>query len=183
VQTTKVSYLKDMLNFIKQIEMAIPKLTQLLFSKTQTDVIEVISFFVTCYQHGFIDMLFGIRKMLTLLLTSEKTISDAVINAYRQLYLDNSASDPVHTAMGLIKLTYSLTISEYNALEQLIGAFAETDEVINKIAQVLWEIFAQKSQVNQIKDEDACGALILLSMIIKKQPLKGEILKILILKI
>ncbi len=183
MQTTKVSYLKDMLNFIKQIEMAIPKLTQLLFSKTQTDVIEVISFFVTCYQHGFIDMLFGIRKMLTLLLTSEKTISDAVINAYRQLYLDNSASDPVHTAMGLIKLTYSLTISEYNALEQLIGAFAETDEVINKIAQVLWEIFAQKSQVNQIKDEDACGALILLSMIIKKQPLKGEILKILILKI
>ena len=53
---------------------AIPKISRLLFSKVQTDVLEVITFFVTCYEHGLIDMLFGIRKMLALVSYAEKTI-------------------------------------------------------------------------------------------------------------
>ena len=87
VQKTKVKYLSSMMEFLRQIEAAIPKLTQLLFSKTQTDVIEVISFFVTCYEHGLSDMLMGIRKMLSLILFAEATIKDAVIEAYKRLYL------------------------------------------------------------------------------------------------
>ncbi len=69
------------------IKSAIPKLSRLLFSKTQTDVLEVISFFVTCYEHGLTDMVFGIRKMLSLVLYAEKTIKDAVVSAYKRLYL------------------------------------------------------------------------------------------------
>jgi condensin complex subunit 1 len=177
VQTTKVTYLKDMITFIKQIETAIPKLTQLLFSKTQTDVIEVISFFVTCYEHGLVDMLFGIRKMLSLILNSEKTIKDAVVDAYRKLYLDKNLlkQNPIHIVKQLIKLTTNLTICEYEALEQLIGELTDSGEIDNQLIQIMWEFFAQRSETNAITTEQSIGALILLSMIIKKLPSKGKV--------
>ncbi|RNA14671.1 condensin complex subunit 1, partial [Brachionus plicatilis] len=130
IQKSKINYLKDMLGFVNQIETAIPKLSKLLFSKTQTDVLEVISFFVTCYEHGFTDMLFGIRKMLALVLNSEKTVKDAVINAYKRLYLkSDSRQQPFSVAKQLLKLTQDLTICERGALEELIGEFVINGEL------------------------------------------------------
>lgn len=41
VQKSKINYLKDTLVFISEIDAAIPKLCKMLFSKTQTDVLEV----------------------------------------------------------------------------------------------------------------------------------------------
>jgi len=46
VQKSKVNYLKDTLAFISEIDAALPKLCKMLFSKTQTDVLEVEIFFV-----------------------------------------------------------------------------------------------------------------------------------------
>lgn len=174
IQTSKVNYLKDMMSFVKQIEAAIPKLSRLLFSKTQTDVLEVISFFVTCYEHGLVDMLFGIRKMLSLVLYSEKTIKDAVINAYKRLYLtpkSTTAQTPVQIAKQLIKLTQDLSLCERDALEELIGEFSATGELDNSVIKVFWEIFASADQPAQHK----LYALILLGMIIKKVPEKGKV--------
>jgi condensin complex subunit 1 len=174
IQTSKVNYLKDMMSFVKQIEAAIPKLSRLLFSKTQTDVLEVISFFVTCYEHGLVDMLFGIRKMLSLVLYSEKTIKDAVINAYKRLYLtpkSATAQTPVQIAKQLIKLTQDLSLCERDALEELIGEFSATGELDNAVIKVFWEIFASADQPAQHK----LYALILLGMIIKKVPEKGKV--------
>lgn len=179
IQTSKVNYLKDMLSFVKQLEAAIPKISKLLFSKTQTDVLEVISFFVTCYEHGLNDMLFGIRKMLSLVMYAEKTVKDAVVNAYKRLYLspstggkgaaDNAAS-PIQIAKQLIKLTQDLTICERDALEELIGEFASSGELDNAVIQVLWEIFANV----EMNPQNRLNALILLGMVIKKIPEKGR---------
>jgi condensin complex subunit 1 len=174
LQTSKVNYLKDMMTFIKQIQTAIPQLTRLLFSKTQTDVLEVISFFVTCYEHGLVDMLFGIRKMLSLVLYAEKTIKDAVVNAYKRLYLTNvqtsGGNSSVMIAKSLIKLVQDLSVCERDALEELIGEFSSSGELGNSVIKVLWEIFASPEQQPQSK----VYALILLSMIIKKIPEKGR---------
>ena len=82
-QTSKVNYLKDTHDFIKHIETAIPNISRLLFSKVQTDVLEVISFFVTCYEHGLVDMLTGIRKMLCLVSNSEKTVKGTLTFIYK----------------------------------------------------------------------------------------------------
>lgn len=171
LQKSKVNYLKDTLEFIRQIESAIPKLSRLLFSKTQTDVLEVISFFVTCYEHGLSDMLFGIRKMLSLVLHAEKTIKDAVVNAYKRLYLTNTDNNGLSVAKQLIKLVQDLTICERDALEELIGEFALSGELDNSIIQILWEIFANNDPQQH---QNSLNALILLGMIIKKIPEKGR---------
>lgn len=169
IQTSKVNYLKDMFSFVTQIQAAIPKLSKILFSKTQTDVLEVISFFVTCFEHGFTDMLSGIRKMLSVMLYSEKTIKDAVVNAYKRLYL-NKEHTAVQKAKQLIKLVQDLTVCERVALEELIGEFAISNELDTSVIQILWEIFATTDQPAQ----NRLHALIILSMVIKKIPSKGR---------
>jgi condensin complex subunit 1 len=172
VQKSKVNYLKDMHKFVKQIESAIPKLSSLLFSKTQTDVLEVISFFVTCYEHGLSDMLLGIRKMLSLIMFAEKTIKDAVVAAYKRLYLSTPNSNPLQIAKQLIKLVNDLTLCERDALEELIGEFINTGELNNNVVQVLWELFTNNDP--QVSATYSHNALILLGMIIKKVPEKGR---------
>ncbi|CAF0903319.1 unnamed protein product [Brachionus calyciflorus] len=171
IQKSKVNYLKDMLSFVNQIETAIPKLSKLLFSKTQTDVLEVISFFVTCYEHGFTDMLFGIRKMLALIVNSEKTIKDAVINAYKRLYLKSeSRHNPLQIAKHLLKLTEDLSICERGALEELIGEFVINGELEGSVIQIFWELFSDLEKPVQTRFH----SILLLSMIIKKIPGKGR---------
>jgi hypothetical protein len=188
VQTSKVNYLKDMLSFVNQIDAAIPKISRLLFSKTQTDVLEVISFFVTCYEHGFNDMLFGIRKMLALAFNSEKTIKDAVVQAYKKLYLSASDSDtdsitaPIRIAKQLLKLVRDLTICERDSLEELVGEFAITNELDNSVIKVWWEFLATSTdaalagsaQENTNADDYRLNSIILLGMVIKRVPAKGR---------
>lgn len=171
-QTSKVNYLKDTHDFIKHIESAIPKISRLLFSNTQTDVLEVISFFVTCFEAGLMDMVTGIRKMLALVTQSEKNIKDAVVNAYKRLYLKPVGnSTPVSIAKNLMKLVQDLTCYEREALEELMGEFTASGELDNAVIQILWEFFANNDQASS---NARLNALILLGMIVKRVPEKGR---------
>lgn len=171
-QTSKVNYLKDTHDFIKHIESAIPKISRLLFSNTQTDVLEVISFFVTCFEAGLMDMVTGIRKMLALVTHSEKNIKDAVVNAYKRLYLKPVGnSTPVSIAKNLMKLVQDLTCYEREALEELMGEFTDSGELDNAVIQILWEFFANNDQASS---NARLNALILLGMIVKRVPEKGR---------
>ena len=84
--------------------------------------------------------------MLTLILNSEKTVKDAVINAYRRLYLDKNTlpNSPIDAVKQLIKLTSNLTICEYEALEQLIGELTDSGEIESSLIQIMWEISRKK---------------------------------------
>lgn len=48
---------------------------------------EAIEFFVTVSQFGVPQALLGVRRMLPLIWSKEPGIKEAVLNAYRQLYL------------------------------------------------------------------------------------------------
>lgn len=51
---------------------------------------EAIEFFVTVSQFGVPHALLGVRRMLPLIWSKEPGIKEAVLNAYRQLYLSPS---------------------------------------------------------------------------------------------
>lgn len=51
---------------------------------------EAIEFFVTVSQFGVPQALVGIRRMLPLVWSREPGIKEAVVNAYRRLYLSPS---------------------------------------------------------------------------------------------
>lgn len=49
---------------------------------------EVIEFFVMVFQFGVPQALFGVRRMLPLIWSKEPGVREAVLNAFRQLYLN-----------------------------------------------------------------------------------------------
>lgn len=49
---------------------------------------EVIEFFVMVFQFGVPQAVFGVRHMLPLIWSKEPGVREAVLNAYRQLYLN-----------------------------------------------------------------------------------------------
>ena len=81
-------FFQDSLTFIGQIEKAVPVVCQLLGSQNTTDVMEAIEFFVTSFEFGVANAMMGIRRMLVLIWSKENNIKDAVVAAYKRLYLN-----------------------------------------------------------------------------------------------
>jgi len=114
-------------------------------------------------------MVVGIRKMLALMLYAEKTIKEAVTEAYKELYLDHELSH-LEKAKKLLKLVQDMSVCEREALGELIGEFARTGLLPNEVVQILWEIFSSPEQ----SPKHRLGAIILLGMVIKKLPNRGK---------
>jgi len=116
-------------------------------------------------------MLIGIREMLSLVLNAEKTIKDAVVNAYKQLYFKNKNSDSLIVTNQLIKLVKDLNKNEPDAFEELVCEFVSSGELDNSIIEILFEILANNDPQ---QDQNRLNVLILLGMIINRIPEKGR---------
>ena len=82
-----VSLLQNSLSFATQIQQCIPVICQLLGSKNSTDVLEAIQFFVTAVQFGVSAAGIGVRRAITLVWSQEQTVREALVEAYRELYI------------------------------------------------------------------------------------------------
>lgn len=79
---------QDGVSFAQQVNKAIPTICCLLGSRTNSDVLEGIQFFVTAFEFGVQNALMGVRKMLLLIWSKQNGIKEAVVNAYKRLYLN-----------------------------------------------------------------------------------------------
>ena len=86
--------LQDSMSFVVQVQRAVPVIVQLLGSRNVTDVLEAIDFFVTGFEFGLSNAMVGIRKMLVLIWSKEAGVKEAVVNAYRRLYLTPQGGNP-----------------------------------------------------------------------------------------
>ena len=92
---------QDSLLFITLLKQAIPTISQLLGSKSSTDVLEAINFFVAGHEFGVGDTTIGIRRMMLLVWSKEQTVKEAVVSAYRQLYLSPDANSSRYSSRCL----------------------------------------------------------------------------------
>lgn len=74
------------MTFAKQVREVIPVLCELLYSRTSSDVLEAVAFFVSAHRFGVEDASLGIRKMLPLVWSGEASVRDAVLGSYRDIY-------------------------------------------------------------------------------------------------
>lgn len=92
-------YYTDALQFINQIEGAIPTLCQLLASTSKSEVLESMKFFRTAYEYDIESSEKGIKQMLHLIWTKDnnatteegmegRTVRGNLIDVYRTLYFD-----------------------------------------------------------------------------------------------
>ena len=81
------------MNFTSSIQKCIPTICHLLGSKNVSDVLEAIDFFVTGYEFGVNNAMVGIRGMLVLIWSKEQNVKEAVVTAYKRLYLNPDGSN------------------------------------------------------------------------------------------
>ncbi|CDQ86868.1 unnamed protein product [Oncorhynchus mykiss] len=87
-QEMLLQYLKDTESFALQVERAIAVINTMLYWKTTSVVQEAVQFCVTVCEFSVANSLTGVRKMLPLVWSTGAAIKDAVVQAYRRLYLN-----------------------------------------------------------------------------------------------
>lgn len=82
-----VRFLEDTLEFSRLVVNAVPKLQDLLMSKTDSDSTEAINFFTSAYLFGVKNTESGMRQMLYLVWATAKDKREPVREAYRNVLL------------------------------------------------------------------------------------------------
>ena len=139
-QRLLVQYLSDSVKFSKIIHKSLPVVAQLLGSKQSSDILEAIEFFVSAFEFGLLNAMIGVRRMLALIWSQEKTIKDAVVAAYKRLYINvesnNQRTASAAIAKNLIALVIGATLGEETSLEKLISEFVTSKEIGKGVFQV-----------------------------------------------
>ena len=169
-------YYRDAQRFVEQINGSIPMVCQLLASKTKSDVVESIQFFVEAYRHGVTRAQDGIKRMVHLIWSKDmgdsesKSIKEYLVNAYQQLYIDVAAEnekDAVRSIVrNLITLTFNSTLADLTSLEQLLAVMKAKDLIPDQVEQHLWSVYGTTKQA--IPTEQRRGAIIVLGMLAKE---------------
>jgi len=166
-QQMVVQFLKDYVHFQTQMEKAIPTVCQLLGSKTISDVNESIEFFVVASEFGLRSAILGVRRMLVLIWSRDNAVRDAVVEAYKGLYLDpeapNARAKAALIVKNLITLTQGASIGDLTSLEQLMSELMKGRLIPSSVIKLLWEKFTMKAP--HTTAEESRAALMLLGML------------------
>ncbi|XP_020849891.1 condensin complex subunit 1 isoform X2 [Phascolarctos cinereus] len=170
-QEMLVQYLQDAYNFSLQVTEAIGIISKMMYENTTSVVQEVIEFFVMVYQFGVPQALLGVRRMLPLVWSKEPGVREAVLNAYRQLYLHpkgDSARDKAQTLIeNLSLLLVDASVGTIQCLEEILCEFVQKGELKPAVTQLLWEHVTEKVPCSPL---ERCSSVMLLGMMAKGKP-------------
>ncbi|CAL8360392.1 unnamed protein product [Arctogadus glacialis] len=165
-QEMLVQYLKDTQSFALQVERAIAVINTMLYCKTTSVVQEAVQFCVTVCEFSVANSLSGVRRMLPLVWSTDPTIKDAVVQAYRRLYLNpqgDSTRAKAHTLVdSLSELMVDASLGTIQCLEEIVQEFfGSSSSLQSTVVQVLWERFTGKRETSPLHRR---AAVILLGM-------------------
>ncbi|CAH8504237.1 unnamed protein product [Schistosoma rodhaini] len=179
-QRACVAYLLETSSFISHIQTAIKDFQSMLSSKTISDVIEAIEFFVIAKQAGIKGLENGIRLLLTLIWSQEETIKKAVIEACQKLYLQPDSeeyfkSDGTLTIEGADIVATNLSnfirdseMGDLVSMERIIQQLIASNQFDSTLIDHLWQRFIQSaSRTDKDSSDDAKSMLLIIKMIVK----------------
>ncbi|KAF4804884.1 Condensin complex subunit 1 [Turdus rufiventris] len=170
-QEMLVQYLQDAYNFSVKITEALNLISKMMYENSVSVVQEAIEFFVTVSQFGVPQALLGVRRMLPLIWSKEPGIKEAVLNAYRQLYLSLSEDSERAKAQALVHslslIMVDASLGTIQCLEEIISEFVQKDEIKPAVTQLLWERFTEKSPCSLLERR---AAVMLLGMMARGKP-------------
>ncbi|XP_068932976.1 condensin complex subunit 1, partial [Petaurus breviceps papuanus] len=170
-QEMLVQYLQDAYNFSLQVTEAIGIISKMMYENTTSVVQEVIEFFVMVYQFGVPQALLGVRRMLPLVWSKEPGVREAVLNAYRQLYLHPKGDSARGKAQTLIQnlslLLVDASVGTIQCLEEILCEFVQKGELKPAVTQLLWERVTEKVSCSPL---ERCASVMLLGMMAKGKP-------------
>ncbi|TMW44076.1 hypothetical protein DOY81_010846, partial [Sarcophaga bullata] len=146
-QIKTVQFLQDSIEFSKVVSRAMPKLQEMLLSKTNSDVYEAVDLFTTGYMFGIKGTENGMRQMLYLVWSSDKEKRDAVSDAYKKVLFTTDQTGRAHAVrvvQNLSRFLEGLEYGHYTALECLVKEWVSSEDIDGLIIQVLFERFTLK---------------------------------------
>ena len=179
------TYLKVSISFIELIHSAFSTLVQLLGSKNATDTLETIDFFQVAFSFNIEEARVGLEKAIMLLSRDNKTIKEAIVDAYNKTYLrvppqieSNKKQGAMFVANNLIQLTKNASLGFLTSMELLVKELMNEKFVSKNVIKALWEIFEAGATLKEplvvsIREnvESNCkGALMVLSMLGEMDP-------------
>ncbi|KAM6910278.1 condensin complex subunit 1 [Xenentodon cancila] len=165
-QEMLVQYLRDTETFALQVENAISVINTMLYWKTTSVVQEAVQFCVTVCEFGVANSVSGVRKMLPLVWSTDAAIKDAVVQAYRRLYLNPQGDTTRTKAQSLVdnlsELMLDASLGTIQCLEEIVQEFFSSGSSLQAIVvQVLWEKFTGKRETPVLNKR---AAVLLLGM-------------------
>ncbi|XP_062395183.1 condensin complex subunit 1 [Sardina pilchardus] len=150
-QEMLVQYLRDTEGFALQVERAIAIINNMLYWKTTTVVQEAIQFCVTVYEFSVANSLSGVRKMLPLVWSTDTAVKEAVVQAYRRLYLNPQGDTTRARAQTLVdnlsELMVDASLGTIQCLEEIVHEFFGSESALQaSVVQALWERFSGKRE-------------------------------------
>uniref|UniRef100_A0A8C6NIW6 Condensin complex subunit 1 n=1 Tax=Nothobranchius furzeri TaxID=105023 RepID=A0A8C6NIW6_NOTFU len=124
-QEMLVQYLRDTETFALQVERAISVINNMLYWKITSVVQEAVQFCVTVCEFSVANSISGVRKMLPLVWSTDAAIKDAVVQAYRRLYLNPQGDTIRMKAQTLIdslsELMVDASLGTIQCLEEIVS--------------------------------------------------------------
>uniref|UniRef100_A0A8C4U7W2 Condensin complex subunit 1 n=1 Tax=Falco tinnunculus TaxID=100819 RepID=A0A8C4U7W2_FALTI len=170
-QEMLVQYLQDAYNFSVKITEALSLISKMMHENSISVVQESIEFLVTASQFGVPQAVLGVRRMLPLIWSKEPGVKEAVLDAYRRLYLSPSGKSERARAQSLVHslslIMADASLGTIQCLEEIISEFVQKDEINPAVIQLLWERFTEKTQCSPLEQR---AAVILLGMMARGKP-------------
>lgn len=165
-QEMLVQYLTDTEAFALQVEKAIYFINTMLYWKTTSVVQEAVQFCVTVCEFSVANSISGVRKMLPLVWSTDAAVKDAVVQAYRRLYLNPQGDSVRMKAQTLVdnlsELMADASLGTIQCLEEIVQEFFSSGSSLQStVVQVLWERFTGKRETSNLHRR---AAVLLLGM-------------------
>ncbi|XP_075512806.1 condensin-1 complex subunit CAP-D2 isoform X1 [Primulina tabacum] len=159
---TLIASLEAGLKFSMCISATMPTLIQLMASSSSSDVENTILLLMRCRQFQIDGSESCLRKMLPLVFSQDKSIYEAVENAFTTIYL---RKNPMETAKNLLNLAIDSNIGDLAALEFILGALVSKGDITACTLSALWDFFC--FNFGGTTAEQSRGALCVLCMAAK----------------
>ncbi|XP_044478360.1 condensin complex subunit 1-like [Mangifera indica] len=157
-----VASLEAGLRFSKCVSATMPTLVQLMASSSSSDVENTILLLMRCKQFQIDGAEACLHKMLPLVFSQDKSIYEAVENAFITIYIKKN---PVETAKNLLNLAIDSNIGDQAAMEFIISALVSKGDISTSMISALWDFFC--FNVSGTTAEKSRGALSVLCMAAK----------------
>ncbi|XP_074595671.1 condensin complex subunit 1-like isoform X2 [Brevipalpus obovatus] len=172
-QESVILYLDRILSVIDHLRNSIPLACILLYSKNVTDVQEAIDFIITSYEFGLKEEAeAGLRKMITLIFTADKT-KEEVIKAYRRLLIQrsDSISDSAR-AKDMLKKLFDLirkaSFEEVISIQELMKELVKSNDIDKSAINLLWDKYTMRFPDST--EEESCLSIQIIAMIASNEP-------------
>ena len=149
-----IDYFKSFYEVLDNIDQVVPCVTQLLSSRTVSDVQESIDLFLTLHHYRVESSEKGIRKMLVLIMKNENSIKKKVIDAFSEIYFNDEKYTKEIQAAGIIHFCSQLNYSEYTCVDELFKNLLEQKRIHKDVFKEIWKILI-KNPKNEIKNINA----------------------------